>query len=233
MNSKSQGKPPNDRLFNIRNRWLEGTTPMPRAFIPVCEANVNNLLTILTGPGRNSHQTSTINNNITKNVSQPVTIVNKLSDKALEIGNLLDEKGARIQQNARNGAANQRWFVKHAKFIMPRSLPRIAGRELLRYWPTFLRFPQAVYSIIADHSGLCLGILNDSTENSVGLQQSPVKRGNNLLWVFVSDLQGFNFIVNVYSGQVLDVADISLKNYAQVRQYPFTGADSQRWQLIH
>jgi hypothetical protein len=51
--------------------------------------------------------------------------------------------------------------------------------------------------------------------------------------MFVPDRKGFNFIVNVHSGQVLDVADKSLKNYAQVRHYPFTGADSQRWQLTN
>ncbi len=46
------------------------------------------------------------------------------------------------------------------------------------------------------------------------------------------DDTGFNFIVNLKSGLVLDVADNSLKNYATVWQYPFNGGDSQRWQLL-
>ena len=41
-----------------------------------------------------------------------------------------------------------------------------------------------------------------------------------------------NFMVNFHSGQVLDVANNSLKNYAPVQQNPFNGGDNQRWQLI-
>jgi len=48
----------------------------------------------------------------------------------------------------------------------------------------------------------------------------------------VPDKEGFNFIVNLQSGQVLDVADHSLKNYATVQQYPFNGGDSQQRQLF-
>jgi hypothetical protein len=39
--------------------------------------------------------------------------------------------------------------------------------------------------------------------------------------------KGFNFIVNLHSGHVLDVADNSLKNYATVRQSQFIGGDNQ------
>jgi Ricin-type beta-trefoil lectin domain-like len=232
MDPENKRTPPNDRLLNIRNRWLEGNAPMPNGLIPVCEANVNNLLILLAGTGRNSPGTSTIYD-ITKNVSQPVTIINKLSDKALEVGGLSENNGTLVRQITRNDAPNQRWFVKQIKFIKHRSLLRIAGRELPRYWPTFLLFPQAVYSVISDHNGLRLGILNDSNENSVVVRESYEKKGNDQLWAFVRDRQGFNFIVNVHSGQVLEVADKSRKNYAQVRQYAFTGADNQRWQFVN
>jgi hypothetical protein len=107
------------------------------------------------------------------------------------------------------------------------------SREVLRYWPTFLRFPKAGYSVIADHSGLCLDIWNGSTDHSVAVQQFPVNGENNQLWAFVPDRQGFDFIVNAHTGQVLDVADNSLKNYATVQPNPFNGGDSQRWQLIN
>ena len=137
-----------------------------------------------------------------------------------------------LRAQPRNGAANQRWFVKRMKFIAQRIIPRVADRKVLP-WPTVLLFSHAVYSVIADHSGLCLDILNGSNDNSASVQQLPVNGGNNQLWLFVPDRKGFNFIVNVHSRQVLDVADKSLKNYAQVRHYPFTGADSQRWQLTN
>ena len=58
------------------------------------------------------------------------------------------------------------------------------------------------------------------------------KWGASHLWGFVPDDTGFNFIVNLKSGLVLDVANDSLKNYATVWQYPFDGGDSQRWQLL-
>ena len=45
---------------------------------------------------------------------------------------------------------------------------RVIRRQALRFWPTF---PQAGCSLIADHIGLCLDILNDSTDNGVAVQQ--------------------------------------------------------------
>ena len=186
----------------------------------------------LFGIGRNATPSEIIINKLTTDRFQSVTILNKLSGKALTVEDSSTNQGARIQQVTRNGAANQRWFVKRMRFIEQRIIPRVVDREVLP-WPTVLRFSHAVYSVIADHSGLCLDILNGSTDNSAAVQQLPVNGGNNQLWAFVPDRKGFNFIVNVHSGQVLDVADKSLKNYAQVRQYPFTGADSQRWQLTN
>jgi Ricin-type beta-trefoil lectin domain len=162
-----------------------------------------------------------------------VIIINKLSGNALEVEGLSNNQGARIQLVTRNGAASQRWFVKRTKCISYRSILRIVGREVLRYWPTLLRFPKPGYSVIADHSGLCLDIWNGSTDHSVAVQQFPVNGENNQLWAFVPDRQGFDFIVNAHTGQVLDVADNSLKNYATVQPNPFNGGDSQRWQLIN
>ena len=51
------------------------------------------------------------------------------------------------------------------KFIAQRIIPRVVDRKLLP-WPTVVVFSHAVYSVIADHSGLCLDILNGSTDNS-------------------------------------------------------------------
>jgi hypothetical protein len=62
----------------------------------------------------------------------------------------------------------------------------------------------------------------------VAVQQFSGNGGKSHLWVFVPDNEGFNFIVNFHSGQVLDVSDNSLKNYATVRQLPFNGGESQR-----
>ena len=94
------------------------------------------------------------------------------------------------------------------------------------------RFPFPGYSLIAAHSGLCLDVPDGLTERGDSSQKSPASRPSCHLWAFVPDQQGSNFIVNLSSGQVLDVVDSSLKNYAPIHQYPFNGADSQRWQLF-
>jgi hypothetical protein len=221
-----------DRPLTVASIWLEGRSPVPSInLIAALEASFD-IVFGLFGIGRNATPSEIIINKLATNRFQSVTIQNKLSGKALTVEDSSTNQGARIQQVTRNGGANQRWFVKRMKFIAQRIIPRVVDRRVLP-WPTVLRFSHAVYSVIADHSGLCLDILNGSTDNSAAVQQLPVNGGNNQLWAFVPDRKGFNFIVNVHSGQVLDVADKSLKNYAQVRHYPFTGADSQRWQLTN
>jgi hypothetical protein len=167
------------------------------------------------------------------NPTQSVTIVNKLSGKVLEVENSSTDWGARIHQVTRDGEANQRWFVNPVKLIWRRSISETLGGQTQRYWSNFLRFPQAVCSVIAEHSGLSLDILNSTTDRGVTVQQSAGNDGQSQLWAFVPDNKGFNFIVNLKSGQVLDVADNSLNNYAAVQQYPFNGGDSQRWQLFN
>ena len=157
-----------------------------------------------------------------KHEPRSVTIVNKFSGKALEVENSSVHQGARIQQVTLNGAAGQHWFVKFTKFIRRRTIPGSA----------FLRFPAVGYSLIAGHSGLCLDTVNGSTYSHETVQKFPLKDGSSHLWAFVPDKKGFNFIVNLCSGRVLDVVDSSLKNYATVQQSQFNGTDSQRWQLL-
>jgi hypothetical protein len=167
-----------------------------------------------------------------KHESRPVTIVNKFSGKGLEVENSSVHQGAQIQQVTLNGAASQRWFVKFTKCIGRRITLGTTGRQAQRFLPAFLRFPATGYSLIADHSGLCLDIPNGSMDKAVAVQQFPLNGGSTHLWGFVPDDTGFNFIVNLKSRLVLDVAENSLKNYARVWQFPFNGGDSQRWQLL-
>jgi len=67
----------------------------------------------------------------------------------------------------------------------------------------------------------------------VVVQETNLAVRSNQLWVFVPDNKGFHFIVNLCSGQVLDVANKSLNNHVTVQQRPFNGGDDQRWQLIN
>jgi hypothetical protein len=99
--------------------------------------------------------------------------------------------------NTRNGAPNQRWFVKRAKLGKWMVIPAVIFREVHRHWPSFFRFPFPGYSLIAAHSGLCLDVLNGSTENSDALQEPPVRGRSSHLWALVPDQKGYNFIVNL------------------------------------
>ena len=73
---------------------------------------------------------------------------------------------ARIRQITRNGAANQRWLIKRMKFTKHSTIPSVIRGQMHRYLPTVLRVPEAAYSVIADHSGLCLDIVSGSTRKS-------------------------------------------------------------------
>jgi hypothetical protein len=118
------------------------------------------------------------------------------------------------------------------KFRKHLAIPGVIFREVHRYWPQIFAVPQAAYSVIADHSGLCLDVMNGSRDSEEAVQKFPLNEGSSQLWAFVPDKNGFNFIVNLRSGRVLDVADCSLKNYAAVKQHPVNGGNSQRWQLF-
>jgi hypothetical protein len=213
-------------FLTIRNAWMEGKAPMPNDPLSIFETNFNNLLGLLVG------RETKVPLSPERCAAHPVTIINKLSGKALEVENASIDQAARIHQVTRNGTLNQRWFTKQTKFSIHVAIPAVIFREAYRFWPSFLRFPLPGYSLIAAHSGLCLDVLNGPTENSNALQQSPVSGRTSHLWAFVSDQKGYNFIVNLCSGRVLDVVESSLKNYATIQQSPFNGTDSQRWQLF-
>jgi hypothetical protein len=213
-----------DSVLTVRNVSMEGKAPTPLNPVSIYETNINTLLGLFLGKG------TSILLGLERNATRPVSIVNKLSGMALEVEDASTDQNARIQQVRRNnGAANQRWFIK---FIKHAAVPGEIFHQVHRYWPKIFAFPQASYSVIADHSGLCLDILNGSTDGDEGVQKFPLKKRRSHLWAFAPDKEGFNFIVNLCSGRVLDVADSSLKNYATVRQHPFNGGDSQRWQIF-
>jgi len=215
-----------ERVLTIRNVWMEGKAPIPRNPISIYEANIDILLGLFLGKG------TSILLGHDGNTTRPVSIVNKLSGKALEVEDSSVNQGARIQQGTWNDMPNQRWFVTRTKFSDQMPIPASIYREVHRFWSTFLPFSKAAYSVIADHSGLFLDIVSSSTESAEAVQKLPLNGGSSHLWAFVPDKKGFNFIVNLCSGRVLDVMDSSLKNCATVQQHPFDGRESQRWQLL-
>jgi hypothetical protein len=96
------GQPQSERFLTIRNAWMEGNAPMPRDPVSVFETNFNNLLNLLVGKETSTHLSPE------GSAARPVTIVNKLSDKALEVESASIHRVARIFQVTRNAAPNQR-----------------------------------------------------------------------------------------------------------------------------
>src|SRR6476619_2770896 len=119
MSPEYMGKHRSDYLLTVPTVWIEGSSSTPSTHVITSwEPPVNDLLYLLFDKKRDE--------------SRAVTIINKLSGKALEVEGLSNNQGARLQQVTRDGAANQRWFVKRIKFIWHRSISRIVGREVLR-----------------------------------------------------------------------------------------------------
>lgn len=221
------------RLPNLTRMWLKGRLPRPSLNLIAALESSFNIVFALFGIGKNATPSGITINKLRTDSFQSMTILNKLSGKALTLEDSSPNQGARIVQLTRSDAPNQRWFVKYAKSDRHQSTPRLVANEARRFWRSLPSLPQAGWSIIADHSGLCLSILNGSREDIGAAQQAPFDGQRNQLWAFIPDNNGFNFIVNLYNGQVLDVADNSLKNYAAVQLPPFNGGDHQRWQLLY
>ena len=98
-----------DSALTIRDVWMEGKAPIPRDPISIYETNINILLGLFLGKG------TSMLLGLDGKTTRPVSIINKLSGKALEVEDSSNDEGTRIQQATRNGAANQRWFIRFIK----------------------------------------------------------------------------------------------------------------------
>jgi hypothetical protein len=95
-----------DEFLAIRNPWMEGKAPMPGDPVSIFETNFNNLLNLYLGKG------TSIRLGIERPAARPVTIVNRLSGRALEIENASIDEAATVLQVTRNDAPNQRWLIE-------------------------------------------------------------------------------------------------------------------------
>ena len=233
MSPQYMGERRSDGLPNVTRMWLEGRLSLPSINLIAALESSFDIVFSLFGIGKNATPSGIIISKLRTDRFQSMTILNKLSGKALSVEDSSTNQGARIEQLTRSDAPNQRWFIKYARSKGHQTSPRVTANEAHRFWRPLRWVPQAGCSIMADHSGLYLDALNGSTDNNVAVQQARFVGRSNQLWAFVPDNKGFNFIVNLCSGQVLDVANKSLNNHATVQQHPFNGGDNQRWQLIN
>jgi hypothetical protein len=91
------GQQQSDDFLTIRNAWMEGKAPIPCNPVSIYETNMNVLLGLLLGKG------TSILLGLERGADQPLTIINKLSGKALDVENASISQAARIHQVTRNG----------------------------------------------------------------------------------------------------------------------------------
>ncbi len=133
------------------------------------------------------------------------SILNKYSDKALDIDGFSKDNGANVQQWDYTGWENQAWKVESLS--------------------------NGYYKITNINSGKVLDVADQSKENGGNIQQWDYTGAENQQWS-ITAVNGYYQIKNRHSGKVLDVAGQSKENGANIQQWDYTGGENQLFSLL-
>lgn len=133
------------------------------------------------------------------------SIVNKRSDKCLDVQAWDKNNGARIQQFAYHGGDNQIWALR-------------PGTDQYFY-------------IISKHGRKYLDVEDASVHEGARIQQWEYVGGSNQQWKFDKLEDGSYRIVARHSGKCMNVQSGSYEDSAPVVQYTWHGGENQRWWL--
>jgi hypothetical protein len=129
-------------------------------------------------------------------------LVNRKSNKVMEVSNLGTTNGTPIDQWTYNGGSNQKWDIA---------------------WQG-----NGQYNATDVHSSKVMD--NGGTSNTgVQLAIQTWNGGTSQLWKIVPDADGFFHITSVNSGLAADVSGGSTADGAHVIQWTYSGADNQLW----
>jgi mannan endo-1,4-beta-mannosidase len=132
----------------------------------------------------------------------------------MDIYNNGQANGTKIIQYSDNGSDAQRFK------LMPQFLPA-----------TSANIPNGTYSI--EHKSSKKVISTQlKKENSVPVYLWAWENHDDQKFIFERLSDGTYKIQSVYSGKVLDVANITISNNAAIHQYDWTGTNNQRWYII-
>jgi hypothetical protein len=148
-------------------------------------------------------------------VARPATaqtfLENMYSYKVLDVPAFSNLPGTLIEQWSLNGGTNQQWQV----------VPYNGNH----------------YVIMNTNSNQVLDVPDFSTSEGTLIEQWPFNGGDNQLWDLYPVYPGTNrqifYIVNVYSGLVLDLPGGSTDQGEYIEQWPFNGGANQQWRLEH
>lgn len=93
-----------DKLPNATSMWLEGSLPLPSMNLIAALESSFDVVLALFGIGRNATTSGIIINKLRTDRFQSMTILNKLSGKALTVEKSSTNQGARIEQTTRSDA---------------------------------------------------------------------------------------------------------------------------------
>jgi hypothetical protein len=137
-------------------------------------------------------------------------ITSQISGKALEVGTCATNDGANVQQWPWNGADCQKWKIEPVG--------------------------QGYYKIVSKLSGKVLDVNACNTGDGQNVQQWQWLGGDCQRWSIEAVSpnavnQGNYSLTAKHSGKVLDVNACSTNSGANVQQWPWSGANCQRWSV--
>jgi GH43 family beta-xylosidase len=94
--------------------------------------------------------------------------------------------------------------------------------------PVTAQVEGAAYQVANRNSGLCLGVVSNSTADGGNAQQQGCSGSE---WVLDPTADGYYRLVNGNSGKALDVADCGTGNGVNARQWSWLNNQCQQWQV--
>jgi hypothetical protein len=114
MSRKYVRRPGNNKLPTVTSTCHESLSRLN--IIAALEESFN-IVFDLFGIGKTATPPGNIINELRTDGLESMTILNKLSGKALTVQDSSDKEGVHIHQATRNDADHQRWYLRRARFI--------------------------------------------------------------------------------------------------------------------
>ena len=132
-------------------------------------------------------------------------IINRNSNKGLDVSGGSRFDGANIQQWEYAGQANQNWDV--------------------------IDIGNGVVAIINQNSGLALSVQGDRYRNGANIVQRQWKNNRQQRWRLQSVGDDYYAIINDDNGKCLDVSAQSRDNGANIQQWDYANQNNQKWRI--
>lgn len=143
---------------------------------------------------------------VQRNSGEIYKIVNRNSNKLIDVNSNSTADGASIIQWSDHGGINQQWEIND--------------------------LGNGYKKIISRSSGKLIEVKGWSTENGAKIDQWSDNGGTNQHWKFVDAGNGYYRIINRNSGKALNVTDSSTSDGAELEQWTDNAWSSQQWKMV-